>query len=283
VGDVFEGETAATGVSGKVALEYAPAPNVNTYVSYARGYKGPAFNVFFNFNENHGAPIEPETSDAVEAGIKGALWQRRLYLSAVGFYHKFDNFQANNFVQLGGTLITTLTNAGQVSTRGVEVELTARPAGGLTLTGGVSYTDAHVDRFKSSPDGTPSRTRPGEDLPLSPDWKVALTGDYRLPLHALPIVLPFEMRLSSQVYWQSLQYSDFGELPELRIPSYGLWDAAMSFASRSSKVEVTLLVRNILDQSFATLVLPGAQGDSVRYLIPREASRYVGASVRVAL
>ena len=69
------------GPSAKAAVQYDVAPNINTYASYSHGYKGPAFNVFYNQNANNTAPIAPETSDSYEVGVKTQFFDRKLTLN----------------------------------------------------------------------------------------------------------------------------------------------------------------------------------------------------------
>jgi iron complex outermembrane receptor protein len=98
-----------------------------TYLTYARGYKGPAYNVFFNMTANNAVPLDAETGDSYELGMKTTLFDGRMILNAAAFYAKYDDFQANNFLFLNNTLITTLTNAGKVTTGGLELEFQAQP------------------------------------------------------------------------------------------------------------------------------------------------------------
>lgn len=279
-GSRFTGTNRDWGFMGKATLQYDLHRDVNAYVHWARGYKGPAFNVFFNFEAQDGRPIAAETSNAYEGGVKGSLLDGKLYFGANAFLQKFDNFQANTFVELEGMYITTLANAGKVSTRGFEAELMTHPTSDLSLRGGFAYAKAQIDAFRVLR-GAPADVdnRADEELPLSPDWKLAVSGEYRLPIETLP----FNTHLSSQYSWQSSQFSDFGEEQELKIGAYGLWNASLSLVSKDDALAFTFLVRNILDESFATLISKGGPGSSFRYLIPREAHRFVGASLRARL
>jgi iron complex outermembrane receptor protein len=276
IGPVFTGSTTEYGVAGRSVLQFDLIDVTHLFVSYARGYKGPAFNVFFNFTEESARPIDPETSHAFEAGLKGSLLEGRLYLGATAFLQRFDNFQANSFRDLNGTVITTLTNAGTVSTRGVEAEFTAHPLRGLEWSGSVAHLDAQIDEFHVPPGAPPSATdRAGEELPLSPDWKVALGGAYRLPRGALP----WQVALASQLAWQSAQYSDFGENPDLEIGAHALWDASVTLSSADERLSLGLLVRNLLDEHFAALITPGGSPGLLRYQVPRDAHRFAGLTL----
>ncbi len=280
MGSQYTGETSENGVTGRAVLQYQVYEDVSVFGSYARGYKGPAFNVFFNFSEQSSLPIAAETSDAFELGVKGTLPRLGLYASVTGFYQQFDNFQANNFVEFEGTIITALTNAGTVSTKGIEAEVSGSPTRDLQLSGSVAYVDAQIDKFNTDPTDPMSDDRAGEPLPLSPDWKLSIGANYRLPRDLLA---KWNIGFGSQLSWQSSQYSDLGANSDLRIDSYALWDANLRFASKDDRLSLTFLVRNLLDEHFATLITPGGPGGSFRHQVPRDAHRYGGISLTARL
>jgi len=88
-----QGTNSTDGVSGRIGLQYDVADNVLGYVNYSRGYKGPAINVFFNMQAFDTLPLDPEKSDAYEAGLKSTLLDRKLVLNLAAFSTKFKGFQ----------------------------------------------------------------------------------------------------------------------------------------------------------------------------------------------
>ena len=59
----FTAKTSNDNLSGKAAFQMDFSDDVMGYASYARGYKGPAYNVFYNLTATGTNVIEPETSD----------------------------------------------------------------------------------------------------------------------------------------------------------------------------------------------------------------------------
>ncbi|MEI9985169.1 MAG: TonB-dependent receptor [Aliidongia sp.] len=112
------GSTEANDYTDRIGLQYDVADGVMTYFTYSHGYKGPAFNVFFNMSAVNTAPLKPETSDAYEIGVKTNLYQHKLEANVSAFIDDFDNYQANFASVINGGLVTNLINAGSVSTRG---------------------------------------------------------------------------------------------------------------------------------------------------------------------
>jgi len=266
------GSSSNGNLSGKAVVQVTPSQNVMLYGSYTRGYKGPAFNVFFNYTAPTNAiPIDEETSDAFEVGAKTQFLDNRVQLNLAAFTVQYDGFQANNFVTLNGAVVTNLTNAGTVKSRGFEADLQAVPVDGLTLRASAAYADAFVKRFNPNPATNAPDARDGTQLPLAPKFVYTLGAGYEAPLGGVKLYLDTDYRHVSK------QYSDLGE--QGPIDPYGIWNASIGFSDAADLYRVTLHARNITDQSYALLNVSNGQ----RLQIPRDADRYFGISLRARL
>jgi iron complex outermembrane receptor protein len=269
----LSGSNSSDEFSGRAGAQFDFTDDLVGYATYSRGYKGPAYNVFFNMTANNAAVIDAETADSFELGMKSTLADGRVVLNAAAFYAKYENFQANNFLFLNNVLITTLTNAGDVTTEGLELDFMARPIDNLSLSGGIAYTDAVVDEFFTPPGSTPT-VRNGTKLPLAPEWKATLAGDYRMEFDAVDVVPGLLL-----VYTDD-QYSDLNEPAITLIPSYTTLDLTVAIADKDDRYRVTFVGRNVTDESFAALVTRGGPGGAPRLQIPRDADRYFGVQFR---
>ena len=279
-------KTTADNISGKIGVQYDFAPQVTGYATYTRGYKGPAFNLFFNLQPTGLKALEPETSNAYEVGLKNTLLGGALTLNLAGFYAKYNNFQANNpdTLTINGvtTTIARFTNAGSVSTRGVELDLAYRPTRDFSLTGGAAYTDAHIDRFNPPPVRTPNDIVPdGTTLPFAPKFKASLAADYRLRTGG-----SFDFGFNVQGSYQTRQSLFLTPDPVVRdateINGYGIVNAALSLIEQEDRFRVSLVVRNLFDQSYIAAISTGGPQGAYRYQIPRDADRYFGITGKVS-
>jgi iron complex outermembrane receptor protein len=174
-------------------------------------------------------------------------------------------------------VITRLTNAGEISTSGVELDFMSRPFEGLTLSGGLAYTDAQIESFNLPPGSPPTADdREGERLPFAPEWKGSLVADYTWAAFGR-----FDMFTNLAVSYTGEQYTDLGINPLLLIDSYAVMDAAVGLTTQDDTWRLALVGKNLTDESYASLLTPGGPGGSVRMLIPREADRYWGIQLRV--
>ena len=286
-GRPFRQKVTNNNLSGKFGLQYDLSDDISAYASYSRGYKGPGLNVFFNLNANGTPPLSAETADSYEGGLKTRLFDGQVTLNLAGYYAKYKNFQANNPDFVLGQRITRFSNAGTVSTRGFEVDMVYRPSNDFSLSGGVAYTDAKVDRFKLPP-GAPltDQVPDGTVLPFSPKFKGSLGANYTIRTGGFA-----DVELGAQGSYQSSQLSLLVASPLIRnnsvIKSYGLLDLTIALVDADNRFRISFLAKNVFDTSFAASIVDGGPlsagntgSSSYRYLIPREADRYFGINAR---
>jgi iron complex outermembrane receptor protein len=276
----IKGSNTDEDVSGRAGLQFDFTDDLMAYASYARGYKGPAYNVFFNMSQSNAAVIEGETADSYEAGLKATMWDGRVVLNGAVFSATYDNFQANNFLFLNGALITTLTNAGEVSSDGFELDFLARPIDNLSLSGGVAYADAQVDKFFTPPGQTP-QIESGSKLPLAPEWKASLAAEYRFEFDAFNVVPNLLYVYTDDQYADLITKSNQALLDQVLIPAYSTVDLTVAISDKDDRYRLTLVGRNLTDESYAAMITRGGPANAPRLQIPREADRYFGAQFRV--
>ncbi|GAB4477089.1 MAG: TonB-dependent receptor [Erythrobacter tepidarius] len=266
------GSTDNGNLSGRAVLQFSPSEDVMLYGSYTRGYKGPAFNVFFNHTAPANAvPIDEELSDSFEFGIKSQFLDRRVQLNVAAFSVEYDGFQANNFVLLNGAVVSNLTNAGTVKSEGFEADLVVAPTDGLTLRASAAYADARVKEFNPNPLTNAPDARNGTQLPLAPKFVYTIGGDYETDLGGVRLYLNTDFRHTSR------QFSDLGE--QGPIDPYGIWNASIGFSDPDDNYRLTFHARNITDNSYVLLNVSNGQ----RLQIPRDADRYFGVSLRARM
>ena len=222
---------------------------------------------------NNTPVIEAETVDSYEIGMKSSLLDGRMLLNVAAFNAKYDGFQANNFLFLNGTLITTLTNAGKVSSEGAELDFQYQPNDFLMLGGGVAYTKAQVDKFFTPPGSTPT-VRDGTQLPLAPELKGSLVAEVNIPVGT------WTLSPNVLVSYTDDQFSDLNEPVALLIPGYTTVDVTLALTDADDRIRVSLVGRNVTDEAYTALKTGGGPGGVPRLQIPRDADRYFGIQAR---
>ncbi|MEM7705934.1 MAG: TonB-dependent receptor [Pseudomonadota bacterium] len=254
----FSGSTDDNDLSGRIGLQWDFSDSAMAYVTYSTGYKGPAFNVFYNMSANDLNPILAEESEAIELGLKySADWG---LINLAIYDTEIENFQANDFDDSDGTTITGFTNGGDVETSGIELDFLIQPTDNITLTGGFAVSDAE------STTGAPLPFAPDVKASIGSQWEYPLSSGGRLQLNATYIYT--DEKLSGNI-------GQTAENPFL-LPDYSILNGSFGYHSDDDRFSVTLIGRNLTDERYTTTF----SGDGFRYQIPRDAERYFGINVR---
>ncbi|MBV8659290.1 MAG: TonB-dependent receptor [Burkholderiales bacterium] len=266
------GSTHDHALSGRIGPQFDINEHVSAYATYSHGYKGPAYNVFFNMQNRDTLALKPETSDGYELGLKSTLLNNRLRLNLAAFHTDYDNFQANFADLVQGTVVTRLINAGKISTQGIEADFAAKPISNFTLTGGVANIRARIDQF-NCPVGAPiSCNVNGKPLPFSPDWKAYAQGSYRV---ALSNGLQLEPEVDTR--WQSSVQYDIGQFPDTIQGPFAIWNTSVALSDPSRGWRVTILAKNLGNKSYAPFLSRG--GSFLQRWVPRDDQRYYGVNL----
>ncbi len=254
------------------SLSYRWSPEVLTYASYSKGFKGGGFTqrVFppFAFIPS----FEPETSETFELGIKTDLFNRRLRLNGAVFLNNYDNLQITvNDPTLGFAPI--IQNAAKARIKGFEIEMLAEPVYGLRIEGGVGYLDAEyrdVD-LRALDAGVSTDTK----LQNAPKWTLSGSISYKAEFGNGSSVTP-------RVDWsyRSKVYNDAVNTPELVQPGYHMINAAVAYRDPSEAVTVTLGVKNLTKEVYLSSGYEDSFGGIIEgvYGRPREWYLSVGYS-----
>jgi iron complex outermembrane recepter protein len=182
--------------------------DINIYARIAKGYRAPAIQGRILFDRTV-TTADSEHTMSYEAGIKTMLFDRKVRFNLTGYYFKTKDMQLS---AVGGQAnANLLLNADAVKGYGFEAELEARPARGLTLTGGLSYNHTKIhdsDLTVRACGGTRVDTPPdfslctildpilvpadffsaatvsidGNSLPQAPRWTANFTAGYEHPV-----------------------------------------------------------------------------------------------------
>ncbi len=264
------GSTAHNDYVDRIGLQYDVSRDVMAYFTYSRGYKGQAYNVFFNMQPTDTQVLRPETNNSFELGLKSQFFGRRLTADVAAFIEDFSNYQANFLDTVAGATITRLINAGSVTSRGVEGSISARPLAGLSVGPVFSYDDAHIVQFNCPAGSAQSCDVNGQPLPFAPRWKFDMRADDQRPLTDR-----YDIDLGSDYAWQSRTQYSLTETPDTIQSPYGIWDLNLSLIDTVSRWRVTAILKNALNTHYSPILSYGNLGGVVRE-VARDDSRYAG-------
>lgn len=263
------GNTEETGVSGRIGPQFDISKNMMMYATFSRGYKGPAYNAFFNMQPSADIALEPETSKGYEIGFKSTLLNNRMTLNLAAFDTKYKGYQANYPDLVGGVVVTRFINAGDVSTKGFELDLEAKLTRQFSVALSLANTKARVDRF-NCPTGAACPALDGQPLPSAPDWKGVLRANWWTDLSN-----GMRLNIGADTTYSSAVQFDLSTSPNTIQPSYRLYNAFIALSK--DEWRISLIGKNLGDKSYAAFLLPGA---NTQRSVPRDDERFFGVNVR---
>lgn len=294
---------------GRGGVKLALSDDANLFAMYSRGYKGYAFDLTTSFTPTIAArqPIAPEKSDAYELSFKGSLLDRRLNLNVTAFRTDYSNFQVQAFDTQAAAF--RLLNAGEVRSQGVEIEALIRPISRLSVSAGLTYARTRVREFVGGPcyagqpvvqtaagqgapltcasngtaaTGDDTQNLKGGRLPNAPDYRVSVNLRYDVPLETMP----FDAFVQTGIVTQSDALFALNQNPGTTQDGYSIVNASIGIRDENDRYELTLFARNLFDQNFANSIFEAPVNNSPAgnffQIIPRDADRYFGASLKLS-
>ena len=190
-GAATDGKVTIDGVTPKFALSYSLSDEVLFYANAAQGFRGGGVNGTLVVTLGAPPTFEEDTLWQYEVGVRTLLLDQRLALSGALYWIDWQDFQTLGDSSTTGGFAYTV-NGGGARSRGLDLEVQARPTPYWELTGGYSYTDSElVDDTISAPSGTP--------LPFVSRHKVSASVQRAFPISArLTGVARFDYGYSSK-------------------------------------------------------------------------------------
>jgi iron complex outermembrane recepter protein len=241
-----------TNFSGTVKASYRLNDSVLVYGSYARGYKA------FGFNQDRvqgTVPPTPNASlffpseevDSYELGIKTTLFNRTMLLNATYFDQTFTDFQLNTFL---GTAFV-VESIPELTSRGVDADfLWFTPIEGLSLAGGVTYTDAQYSRFTAAqlvnPASFPQLSLlPGARPSFAPEWSYVGSINFDRPIGN-----GLELGFSLSGKYQTEYNTGSDLLPFKAQDGFGVLNGRVSIGAEDDRWTLEAWAQNLTDEEY---------------------------------
>jgi len=223
----------------KLSITRKWTPDLMTYVSVARGYRGGGFN----------APTAPtrtykgDSAWTYEAGAKYAA--PGMSLSGTVFYSDYKDYIGLNSIApaIGGGLVTVDLNTGDVESYGVELEAMVRPVKAWTLHGAFTWMHARITDA-SAYTATTARVLSSDRLTFQPDWTASFSSDYRIETGG-----DSDLTLSAGLVGKGKRLAaTLNQTTPTFLDSYWLTNASIAY--RTGPVEVALFANNIFNTKY---------------------------------
>ena len=281
-------------VSPEVSLTYRASDNVNVFAAFKTGFKSggidtsalpgvslagignqnidPATGETFDAAATAGLIFDSETTIGGEIGIKTELLDRALRLNATAYFYEFDDLQVQQF---DGVAIQFVTfNAGQLTTQGVDVDLTwLTPVNGLTLSSSMGYLSSEFTAEFLTVQGDDLN---GRDSALAPEFAGNIALDYYAPVSE-----GLAIGLGTNVKWATDHFTGNSNF-QVSQDSYATVDAYITLGTTNGGWELSLIGTNLGDKQIITnsgnrpFLLPDGDDNVVTFNRGRQVNLQLG-------
>lgn len=265
-----------------ITVQWDATEDTMLYATYTEGFKSGGFDVRSNAHPDpdYGVTIIPnpanpavtipttaafgfapgvfeyeeEKAQSFELGSKMTLADGAAELNAAMFYTNYTNLQTSQF---DGVLGFNVTNAGEATTQGIELDGRWLVANGLTLSGSLGYLDFNFDKFPNSQcyfGQTPDSAEypglcdlSGKTREFAPKFQGTVSADY-----AQPIGDNMEWRLTGDVIFSDSYYVSPTLDPNLEQDAYAKLNLRLALGSQDGMWEVALVGKNLTDEVVST-------------------------------
>jgi iron complex outermembrane recepter protein len=283
---VFTADVDDRNTSGQLTLQYQVSKKINTYATYATGYRPVGLNANGLPADAAGNPylsaavVRPEQVTNIEVGIKTSP-TRRSTMNVALFDSDVKDYQTT--VQNGqlGVNRGYLANAPKVRVQGAELDANAGIGEHFTVRGALAYTDAIYVSFPDAPvpieesgGAAASKDISGAVLPGISKWGVSLGTEFTAPVRAFG---GGELFAGVDVFNRSEFSSSATPSQYLRIDGYSTVNARVGL--NAGGWSAYLWARNLLDEEYMEQLF-AASGGAGQYAAVLGDKRTYGVTVR---
>lgn len=248
-----------TSTTPLVTLQHDLTDDAMVYLSWTTGYKSGGFDVRSNAHPDLGVGLgvqgvfefEEEEAESIEIGGKFTLLDGAAEMNVALFRTEYTDLQTSQF---DGALGFNVTNAGEATTQGLEVDGRWRVSEGLTLSGALAYLDFEYDKFPNSQCafGQQGQTSgpyagqcdiSGETREFTPEWTGSLTADYIRPLGDA-----LEFRSTLDLIYSDDYFTSPTLDPRTEQDSYTKVNLRLALGASDGQWEVALVGKNLTDE-----------------------------------
>jgi iron complex outermembrane recepter protein len=228
----------------RFAVQYQFNSAVTVYSNIAKGYKPGTQN--FSAASLDTVIVRPESLWNYEIGVKTNWFKNRLSANLSLFWSNIDDYQ---ILLTDPTGLNGLIANGGVTTRGLELELNAKPAKGVEVIAGFGYTDARFTQYTNPFSGENFN---GNRLTYAPEYTFNLGIQYRHPVGFF-----------GRVDLQGVGPYFFDDANRLQQDPFVLVNARVGYEWKTGGVY--LYVNNLLAQTYVTTAFQGFFADLASY------------------
>jgi pesticin/yersiniabactin receptor len=233
----FSNDADFTSLQPKFSVGFQLHENARIYGLVSKGYKPGGFNHAVASAQDIN-PYDAENSTNYEIGLKTSLLDNSFSVSVTGYYIEAEDKQ----IYVGPVGSQVIRNAGESTSKGVEIEASWQATNALTLTGSFMFGESTFDDYV---DPLTSADYSGNHIPYAPDSTANFQVRYLLEQN----IVPADVTLTGSLHYTDKVY--FNEANSLSETAFTTYDAAIEMAFDNG-LALKLFGTNLTDEVYRT-------------------------------
>ncbi len=224
--------------SPKVTVAYHLSDNNILYTSYSRGFRAGGLTPLSS--DPSQPPLyayKPEYSSNIEIGSKNVFFNNRLQVNLSLFYVRVNDAQVPTLVLPDAITITK--NAGALTSKGVDLHISATPVKDLQIDYNLGMNDAAYTTLKVPQDGNEVDLKGAHQI-FTPSFTSMTAIQYGLGIGKAKLIMRGE--------WMLLGTQYFDLANTIKQSSYGVFNTRVGIAV--DKFEIMFWGRNLGDEKY---------------------------------
>ncbi|MEH6585758.1 MAG: TonB-dependent receptor [Halioglobus sp.] len=238
-------------ITYRLGVDYQMSDETMIYASFSTGFKSGGFNEQAGTLVSAATGFDPEEAESFEVGMKSDFLDNTLRLNIAAFYVEYTDLQVDSVVPIPGVgQESIVTNAGEVTSYGIEADLMWLATDNLTIDGTLGLLDAEYDEFdcnRSGVPGSPDEDCTDFDVKRTPDATGSLGATYSFGLSK-----GGAMDLNVNATYTDSFYNDIINSDSSEHEEVTLLNASVSYFSANEKFRLALFGRNLTDEEYQT-------------------------------
>ena len=213
-------------ISPRIGAIYQPNKNTSVFVNRSEGFVPQG-------QSDSGDYLSPETSTQYELGIKNTWLDGNINTTVTTYHIVKEDVSVSNPDYTVGSNLSAQLQIGEVTSKGVEVDIVGDITDNWTGTINYAYNDATITG--GNPDDISNSV--GDEFVNAPDHTLGMWTRYQLPSLNSAIAVGFDF------------VDDRISLDGQKVKSYTTWDA--SWQTKIDNFKIQLNLKNIFDKEYA--------------------------------
>ena len=244
-------ETSSDALSYRSAIEYKASNTSLIYGSVSRGFKSGGFNGgFLDLDLDQARrqlePYDPEFLTAYEVGFKSDFLDSRLRVNAAIFYNDFKDLQVFSQINSGDLPLLVLDNASNAESSGIEIDVSAILAEGLTFNVNATFIDSELKDFVSEDTGEDFS---GNRIAQTPETSVSAILAYERG-----VFNGGKLKAQTSLAYKDDLFFTTENNPLVGQEAYTLMNARLGYTIPSETWTLTAFINNLTDERYKTNV-----------------------------